>query len=290
MATDDELSYYASAGTMTDLSGLALPELPSEPTEVAALVQGIVMHPAWAIAYDVTHTPQRLEELQIRSAARMVEAMYAADPRPITEPRDPGDRLVGNCRDFATLTTALLRHGGTPARARCGFGGYFEAGRWVDHWVVEHWDDQRWVMLDPQIDALQQEVTGLPDPADLTTDQFLTAGKAWARCQAGELDGDTFGIFDMWGQWFIESNVGRDMASLNKVEMLPWDGWGAWGENANDAVTSEAWTDELAALTVSDDHAAIRQRYATDPDVSVPASITSFIDGEVVPVLVAELA
>ena len=66
--------------------------------------------------------------------------------------------MVGVCRHFATLYVALLRHRGTPARARCGFGGYFmvAAGidEWIDHWVTEYWDAarDRWVRADPQFD------------------------------------------------------------------------------------------------------------------------------------------
>ena len=114
----------------------------------------------------------------------------------------------------ATSAT-LLRRAGVPSRARCGFAGYFEPGEWVDHSVVEHWDGDRWVMLDPQVD----------DSADLPSGLFLPAGEAWLRCQAGQEIGEHFGILNMWGQWFIKGNIARDLAALNKVEMLPWDGW-----------------------------------------------------------------
>jgi hypothetical protein len=36
---------------------------------------------------------------------------------------------------------AMLRAQGTPARARCGFGGYFGSGTFEDHWVCEYWDE-----------------------------------------------------------------------------------------------------------------------------------------------------
>ncbi len=31
----------------------------------------------------------------------------------------------------------------------------------------------------------------------------------------------------MYGLWFIAGNLVRDFAALSKVEMLPWDVWGA---------------------------------------------------------------
>ena len=197
-------------------------------------------------------------------------------PGPLVERREPDRRFAGNCRHFSVLTVALLRRAGVPSRARCGFAGYFEAGKWVDHWVVEYWDGGRWVTLDSQIDDLQRRLTGLADdPADLPAGRFLPAGDAWLRCQAGEENGDRFGILDMWGQWFIKANIGRDLAALNKVEMLPWDGWGRlMGEGASDR--DDAYVDEIASLTISGEHAAIRSRYQSDDDLQVPTRVVSF--------------
>lgn len=157
----------------------------------------------------------------------MLEGVLSLDDRSLVDSREPSKRFLGNCRDFSTLTVTLLRSTGTPSRARCGFASYFEKDKWVDHWIVEYWDDRRWVMLDAQVDDLQREICGLDaDPADLPPGHFLHAAAGWLRCEQGEEDPDVFGIFDMRGRWFIESNLGRDFASLNKVEMLPWDDWG----------------------------------------------------------------
>jgi|GEM_PF-1198454 len=135
--------------------------------------------------------------------------------------------MAGEGDVHVATSATLLRRAGPPSRARCGFAGYFEPGKWVDHSVVEHWDGDRWVMLDPQVDDFQRGLIGLvDDPADLPSGLFLPAGEAWLRCQAGQEIGEHFGILDMWGQWFIKGNIARDLAALNKVEMLPWDGWG----------------------------------------------------------------
>jgi hypothetical protein len=65
------------------------------------------------------------------------------------------------------------RHG-HPARIRCGFAGYFEARRWIDHWVVEYWDGDRWQLTDPQIGR-----------ADLTKDDFQVGPGASDCCRNG---------------------------------------------------------------------------------------------------------
>lgn len=275
---DDEVEFYRSPGPLTRLVGLddALAGLPADPVEVATVVQGLILHPHFAVFYDVEVGPDRVDDVQVRPAQRMVELMLERDPRPLTEARDRADRFSGNCRHFTTLTVALLRRAGVPARARCGFGGYFEAGKWLDHWVVEHHDGERWVRLDAQIDADQaQLVVPGTDAADLAPGDFLAGGEAWAACRAGEQDGDRFGILDEWGQWFIVGNVARDLAALNKVEVLPWDGWGDLaGEGP--PVGGDDHVDEIAALTMSGDHAAIRSRYESDPGLRVPSRLFAF--------------
>src|SRR5438067_1769579 len=132
-----DLSFYASPGPMTGLDGID--GLPTDPAAVAATVQGLIVHVFWAQAYGIAVSPDREAELQTRAAARMAGRMLELDPRPLTDARPPERRFVGNCRHFTTFSTAMLRRAGVPARARCGFAGYFEPGKWVDHWVTEWW-------------------------------------------------------------------------------------------------------------------------------------------------------
>ena len=85
----------------------------------------------------------------------------------------------------------MLRAQGVAARARCGFGAYFEKGKFVDHWVTEYWNEaqKRWVLVDPQLDARQRELFKVTfDPLDVPRDQFLVAGDAWQLCRGGKAD------------------------------------------------------------------------------------------------------
>jgi hypothetical protein len=277
MAEDDPLEYYASPGPMTDLAPVAdaLDGTPTDPTAITTMVQGLLRHPFLTGLYGVDMPADHTEDVQIRGAAAMVERLLELDDRPLTEPREPDARFYGNCRHFSTLTTALLRRAGIPARARCGFGGAFQAGKWVDHWVVEHWHGGRWVRLDAQIDTTQRAAMGIEfDPADLPSGAFLDAGTAWLRCRAGIDDPETFGILDMWGAWFIRGNLARDLAALNKVEMLPWDDW---GELATDQppTRGDQYVDEVAELATSGDLVAIRHRYQNDPGLTVPTRVVA---------------
>jgi hypothetical protein len=276
---------------MTELQHIqaVLAGLPDDPAGLVTVVQGLVLHRFWAEAYGVVVPAHREGELQIRSAGSMIERLMEIDPKPLGELRPAEKRFLGNCRHFSTLTTALLRRAGVPSRARCGFANYFDEGKWVDHWVVEYWNGNRWVMLDSQIDSFQREALGLSvEPSDLPGGFFLTAGDAWLKCRDGIEDADRFGILDLWGKWFIRGNVARDLAALNKVEMLPWDGWGALA-GAGETESDNGFVDAIAALTLSDDLPAIRHRYESDVAVRVPSKITSYLATGPVEMEVAEL-
>lgn len=273
MGINDQVAYYASPGPMTDLGGLDAAGVPGDPAGVASMLQGLVLHPFWAAAYGVDVPAERAADLQIRPASGIIEGILTLDSRPLVERRAPEHRFSGNCRHFAVLTVALLRRAGVPARARCGFASYFELDKWVDHWIVEHHDGARWVSLDPQVDDHQRHALGLTaDPTDLPPGLFLPAGAAWLRCQAGDLDGDRFGILDEWGQWFIKGNITRDLAALNKIEMLPWDGWSDI-EGPNTAPEDLPYIDEIARLTMSDDLDEVRRRFTSEDRLRTPERV-----------------
>ncbi len=95
--------------------------------------------------------------------------------------------------------------------------------------MTEYWHpaEERWVQVDAQLDYLQQKVLGISfNPLDMPHGQFVLAGEAWQMCRQGKAAPDHFGIFEWHGWDFIKGNVLRDLLSLNKVEVLPWDFWG----------------------------------------------------------------
>jgi Transglutaminase-like superfamily len=193
------------------------------------------------------------------------------DPRPLTVARDLNHKFIGNCRDHTTLLCSILRHQGVSARGRCGFGTYFNPGTYEDHWVCEYWNaaQQRWIMVDAQLDQLQQDQLHLTfDPLDVPLDQFVTGGRAWQLIRSGGIDPNRFGIFDWRGQWFVQDDLVRDFLSLNKIELLPWDGWGLMA-GPEDCVSTTDLTllDQIAALTIDPNatFADLRALYVSDP-------------------------
>ena len=107
-------------------------------------------------------------------------------------------------------------------------------------------------------------------------DQFLPAGKGWQLCRTGQADPDRFGIFDMHGMWFIRGNLLRDLASLNTIELLPWDGWGLISKEEKDISADDlAMLDHIAELTlaISKDDAVfpeVRALYENDARLYMP--------------------
>jgi hypothetical protein len=284
MTSDATREFYRQPGVMTSLGHgqqALLAGLPVDPASLRAVVPRLVVHPGWAAAYGVALDGDARTETEqnLRSASAVIDALVARRPEPLHVPRLPADRVVGTCRNFTVLYVALLRAAGIPARARCGHANYFEAGKWVDHWIAEWWHDseRHWVRADPQLDEFQLQVIGATWSADdLPTGAFLSGGEAWVAVRRGEIDPDTCGIFDMWGAWFVRSNAIRDLAALDKRELLPWDAWAlmedqsAVGSDADNAVI-----DEVAEVCASDDLERVRLM-AADPRFAVPNTITSF--------------
>jgi hypothetical protein len=121
------LAYYATPAPLTALGThtAAARALPTALAELCAVVQGLIVHPFLAQLYGLDPATLRRDELELRAAEAMLDGALAIDPRPLSTPRPPERRLVGNYRHFSLLLCALLRAHGIPARARCGFGSYF---------------------------------------------------------------------------------------------------------------------------------------------------------------------
>ena len=268
---------FRSPIDMSDAGAKAalLDGLPRDVGGLAKVVQGLLIHEHVAPAYGVTLSAEQHAQAHMRGVEKMLDSITRQDSRPLPQARPPAERVVGVCRHFTLLHVAMLRRQGIAARARCGFGAYFEKGKFIDHWVTEYWNEgqQRWVLVDAQLDQHQRELFGIAfDPLDVPRDQFLVAGDAWRLCRSGKADPGAFGILDMHGLWFIAGNVIRDVAALNNHEMLPWDVWGAMTQN--DTELDLSFIDQLATLSHAPDRhfGDLRAAYK-DKRVSVPGTV-----------------
>jgi hypothetical protein len=277
--------YFSSPGPMTEPGPYSqwLEGLPTGIDELCRVVQGTTIHIFWAGRYGLELSEERKAEVQLRTLQNRLRHTLELDGRPLTEARPIEKKSVGNCRDFSLLLVSILRHQGVPARARCGFGAYFLPNHFEDHWVAEYWNAQqgRWILVDAQLDAFQCEALKIPfDPLDVPRDQFIVGGRAWQMCRSGEADPDSFGIFDMHGLGFVRGDFVRDVASLNKVELLPWDCWGIIEKPEENNPDDLAFLDHLAQLTCADvpDIETVWAIYQTDQRVRMSGTVHSYTD------------
>jgi len=270
--------FFATAGPMTgDLDGV-LAGLPADVAGLAAVGHGLMIHEHMAGVYGVSYDEADRETVHLRPIPRLLERVLAVSSAPLTTSRPPEQRVAGNCRQFTVLMVAALRASGVPARARCGFGGYFTPGFYEDHWVCEYWTGDRWRLADPQIDEKQLGMFPIDfDVTDVPRDAFLTGGDAWQRYRRGELPEDAFGlsVTKESGAWWIAGNLMRDAAALQKIELLPWDTWGAM-PGPDDPMTDEALFDSLAEATLDPSLTGLSE-LMEDPKLRVPAVVRNAV-------------
>ena len=284
MIPEHVLDFYTQPSAMTSAGGHAamFSLLPNDVGALVSIVQGLVLHEFAATPfYGVSVSEERKSESHIRRVSRMLDVLLAIDPLPLNVPRPPDKRLVGVCHHHALLLVAMLRAKGIPARARCGFGSYFNAGVFEDHWVCEYWKaaEERWALADPQFDDVWRAQLHIEhDILDVPRDRFLSAADAWAQCRAGKADPSAFGIFrgNLRGLWFVAGSVVRDTAALNRMEMLPWDVWGAMPKPGETVQRAElAFFDRVVRFTAAPDQsfAELRRLYEEDDRLYVPGTV-----------------
>jgi hypothetical protein len=288
--TDSPLSYYATHGPITDPKEYSrlFAGLPTDIPALCDVIQTITIHYEVGELSGVEPTAQRLMERELRDVPAMLRRILELDRRRLTDPRPPEKRLMINCRDSSTLFCSMLRHHTIPARCRRGFVNYFKGPSAYpdyrgDHWICEYWndDERRWVMVDAEIDATEQKIYGITiDSLDVAPDDFMSAAHAWKKCRSGEMDADFFGNPDEHGLWFVRCSLVSDLAAVNKMEMLCWDGWGLGDRNPDLEPSAEdlSLLDMVAELLTAGDSSftGLRSLYEGTAHLKVPMSIKSY--------------
>jgi hypothetical protein len=200
--------------------------LPARPADLAAIIQGVLVHADWMAAYGLDGSTCGANGRGTLGMADRIDDILRRDARPLTSGRLPALRSTGSCRDFALMLCSALRSKGVPARLRCGFAAYFDT-EWEDHWMCQYQDiEGAWHIADAQIDPMlrQRNAIGL-DAMDVPAEAFLTAGEAWLACRRSAADASAFGHGVVTGWWFLKVNVLRDHLALNDREISYWDRW-----------------------------------------------------------------
>lgn len=288
---------FAQHSALSD-PGVALPDFadaPDDLTDLTVYCRNLIFHPFFLERAGITPRQESGTDAQSRSVPRLAARLAQRQPGPFGRPRAARDRFIGTCRDFSLLLVALLRQRDVSARVRVGLATYFTQGWWEDHWVAEVWTGEGWTLVDVQLGPeICDEMHIDLDPLNVPRDRFLTAGPAWQALRRGLIPGDRIGVpvLNISGSWFIVGSLQRDLAALNRVELLPWDYWGV----AADATETEQLPEEklgkldsLAQALIDPDknNTALEHFFTSDPDFRLPEKIVSYPDGTPQKVLLA---
>jgi len=216
----------------------------------------------------------RRGEINSRWISTILDLDQERHPGRLLDPRPPGDRVAGCCRDHALLAVAALREHGIPARTRVGFTSYFDPAFCGDHVVAEWWNGSRWQRFDPELAPGSRSF----DVRDLPTGEgtpFETAAEVWSGYRAGRLDPTRYGVApgtELSGPGFIRMYVTMEVLHRFGHEALLWDEVGTG--------VTESDTDELADLLLAadtgdpaaEDH--LEHRFRIDPKLRPGPTVT----------------
>lgn len=264
-----DLARYARHSRMTDPGELAgfLSTFPADPTALGETIRHLTAHHR-----ATPGVPEaRMTEADTRWMAAILARIRAVSDAPLNRPRPLDQRFVGCCRDDALLFVAAMRQHGIPARSRVGFAPYLSPNFCHDHVIAEHWNGERWGRLDPELNPADFAF----DTRDIPPEHVLTAAQAWQGSRAGTLAPERFGVHPqapafLRGSDFIKGNLMLELAALNGMEVLLWDGWGLLETAPNDLSPDDlTLLDDVAAALVADEDAAITGLYQ-DVRLTVP--------------------
>jgi hypothetical protein len=269
------LDFYTqqSEHTSPGHHSLLFRSLPGDVGALCRIVQGLFIYDMTAEPFYGFKPPQsRRDEIHAQTVDEMLARIRELDSASLDQARSPERRMLARCDGFVLMLISMLRAKGVPARARCGFGAYFNPPKFEDHWTCEWWsaEEKRWRLADPQFDSVwRKQLKIAHDISDVPRTAFLVAADAWSRCRSGKVDPAQFGIsfVKLKGLWYVAGNLVRDLAALNRHEMRPWDVWGMQPEPKSRLDKAELATfDQLAELTADPDgnFTELQRRFAHD--------------------------
>lgn len=185
--------YYLEQSNRSKISKSFADKFPDTPNEIMKKVRKLIFHPCECIDnFDDENWPRyfTINELE--------EKLKKQTP------------VVGKCREYTLLSVAVMRAKGIPARSRCGFATYFDAGIYEDHWVVEYWN-KGWKMADAQKKMY-----------NLTTGEFINGAIAWQLVRKYKFNPSLFGFTGgdcSLGFHYVVGQLIRDVSGLLKDEL-----------------------------------------------------------------------
>ena len=284
------IDFYKKHSCITDPKEFSylFDAISSDVVTIKNLLQGIILHFWDGGFYNYQIAFKRLFDIETRYVYKILEKMIQLNDAPLTVERSLDDRIVGSCRDYATLFCAILRHHGVPARTRVAFSAYYFQNYYHDEVVLEYWNQEKekWCLIDPRVTEphiVRQKLIIDFDLFDVPRDKLIVAGLAWEMARENPALADKFCGGDRSknkGLWYIRDRLVQDLAALNSVEMQLWDAWGLIlaSHEIEEDQAQLIYLDTLAKLTLDPDKhfEELCTLYQNDLSVKVPETITSF--------------
>ena len=186
------------------------------------------------------------------------------------------EKPVGICRDSALLLCSVLRSRKIPARLRVGFVSYYHEDLWLDGFALEYFDSRSglWKQVDSGINDIivsKYKISNHIDFTDLSSNEFITAAKAWQLVRQNELNEDLFRSGKYFGLKIIRNRMIQDLHCLLKIEPLLWD---LWGDMFLSNINLDLY-DKLAALLINhhDDINKIQDFYRLNECLKISRSV-----------------
>ena len=270
--------YYSRQGIFTAPKYFAslMDDLPTAISSLCEVTQGLFLHKGWEKLYNHEVDSKRANDHEIRYVLDLLDQIGWRDERPLPETRDLAKRIIGTSRHFAIFLTTLLRHRQIPARVRVGYVNYLRPGMYIEHWVCEYWleIDRRWVIVDPILDKAHMDALDiLFNQFDISDRKFINGGKAWMLLRSGKVPEESFRGFSGTGTENVKGTLLRDFLAFNKLEILPWDGWGLITKE--ERFLSSTDIDDLTMVATllnsgDDGYRKLRLMYDTDKRFQMP--------------------
>jgi excinuclease ABC subunit A len=266
------IRFYSENSLITDPGSYAnfLDDLPKNLSELCYTIQGLLIHFS---SLEASKMNRMDDDNRLFLVRNIIKAIDELDNSSFNNRRVINNRVVCTAREYALLLCSTMRHRNIPARLRAGFASYTgEPGFFSDHWICEFWDcnKEEWIKADAMLfNESQGELS-----SKVTPEQFVESGRAWQLVRNKKIDENVFGYEVKRGLAFIRSNMLRDFAALNKVELLPWSV--LWGYKSKQEFRQDDYAklDMLADLIVNNEQSwdQIQKIYHNEAWISGPVN------------------
>lgn len=221
------IDYYREQGPRTKVKPWTFIGFPDDIKGICTIIQHLLVHPGNLKLYKLQLDKERIADLSKKTIQECIDKIMEINNKPLTEHREPQDRIVNICKHFSMFTCSVLREKWIPARCRCWFATYFSGWRFEDHWICEYWNNQqhRRIRVDTQMDEMEITECHINQNTinwiDLPKEAFFSWGVLWKLYRMGVLSGNLCGYSleeNEHGNRYIRGNMLRDFFALHKIE------------------------------------------------------------------------